>query len=147
MAPRLGLTALAFLLAMGVAAHALDELNGRPLRTRIPDRVLIALAIVGLGGACAIGIAVAVGFSLWLLAFVAVGAFLVVAYNLELAGLHTDLWFGLAWGAFPVLTAAFAQTGRSSRRSCSRRRPPCSSRSSSGGSRLRRVTSAGTCAT
>ncbi len=96
---------------MGVAAHALDELNGRPLRTRIPDRVLIALAIVGLGGACAIGIAVAVGFSLWLLAFVAVGAFLVVAYNLELAGLHTDLWFGLAWGAFPVLTAAFAQTG------------------------------------
>ena len=109
--PRLGLTALAFLLAMGVAAHALDELNGRPLRTRIPDRVLIALAIVGLGGACAIGIAVAVGFSLWLLAFVAVGAFLVVAYNLELAGLHTDLWFGLAWGAFPVLTAAFAQTG------------------------------------
>jgi hypothetical protein len=109
--PRLGLTALAFLLAMGVAAHALDELNGRPLRTRIPDAVLVALAVLGLGGACAIGISVAAGFSLWLLAFVAAGAFLVVAYNLELAGLHTDLWFGLAWGGFPVLTAAFAQTG------------------------------------
>lgn len=108
--PRLGLTALAFLLAMGVAAHALDELNGRPLRTRIPDRVLIALAALGLAAACAIGIAVAADVSLWLLAFVAAGAVLVVAYNLELAGLHTDLWFGLAWGGFPVLTAAFAQT-------------------------------------
>ncbi len=26
----------AFFLGMGVGAHALDELNGRPLRTRIP---------------------------------------------------------------------------------------------------------------
>ena len=108
---RLGLTVVAFFLAMGIAAHALDELNGRPLGTRIPSAVLVGLTVVGLGGACAIGIAVALDFSLWLLAFVAAGAVLVVAYNLELLGLHTDLWFGLAWGAFPVLTAAFAQTG------------------------------------
>jgi hypothetical protein len=108
---RLGLTLLAFFLAMGVAAHALDELNGRPLGTRISSGVLVGLTVVGLGGACAIGIAVALDFSLWLLAFVAAGAVLVVAYNLELLGLHTDLWFGLAWGAFPVVTAAFAQTG------------------------------------
>ena len=33
---RLGLTVLAFALAMGVGAHALDELNGRPLATAIP---------------------------------------------------------------------------------------------------------------
>jgi hypothetical protein len=110
---RFGLTLAAFALALGVAAHALDELRGRPLRTRIPDRVLVALAVVGLGAACALGLAVAVGFSLWLLAFVAAGAFLVAAYNLELAGgrFHTDTWFGLAWGGFPVVTAAFAQTG------------------------------------
>jgi hypothetical protein len=107
------LTLAAFALALGVAAHALDELRGRPLRTRIPEGVLVAVAVVGLGGACAIGVAVAVDFSLWLLAFVAAGAFLVMAYNLELASgrFHTDLWFGLAWGGFPVLTAAFAQTG------------------------------------
>jgi hypothetical protein len=45
--------------------------------------------------------------------FVVVGAFLVVAYNLELFGgrFHSDAWFAIAWGAFPVLTAAFAQTG------------------------------------
>ena len=106
---RLGLTLVAFALALGVAAHAL---RGRPLETRISDRVLVALAVGALAGACAIGIAVAIDFSWWLLAFVAVGAFLVLAYNLELAGgrFHTDLWFGLAWGAFPVLTAAFTQT-------------------------------------
>ena len=109
---RFGLTLAAFALALGVAAHALDELHGRPLATRISSGALVALAAGSLAGACVIGIAVALDFSLWLLAFVAAGAFLVVAYNLELASsrFHGDLWFGLAWGAFPVLTAAFAQT-------------------------------------
>ena len=48
--------------------------------------------------------------TLWLLVFVAVGAFLVVAYNLELfdGKFHGGLWFPAAWGAFPVLTAYFA---------------------------------------
>jgi hypothetical protein len=111
---RFGLTVVAFALALGVAAHALDELRGRPLGTTIPTGVLVALAAGSLAGACGIGIAVAFDFSLWLLAYVAAGAFLVLAYNLELAGglFHSDFWFGLGWGAFPVLTAAFAQTGK-----------------------------------
>lgn len=110
----LGWTLAAFALALGVAAHALDELRGRPLRTRIPSRVLGGLAAGSLASASAIGITVAVDTTLWLLAFVAAGALLVLAYNLELAGgrFHTDLWFGLAWGGFPVLTAYFAQAGR-----------------------------------
>jgi hypothetical protein len=105
-------TLVAFFLAMGVAAHALDELNGRPLRTRIPDRVLWALAVVGLAGAVALGIHGTTVISPWLWAFIVVGGFLVVAYNLELFGgaFHSDLWFALAWGAFPALTASFAQT-------------------------------------
>jgi hypothetical protein len=104
------LAALAsFALALGIGAHALDELNGRPLRTRIPDRVLIGLAALSIGAASAIGIAAALAWTPWLLVFVAAGAFLVVAYNLELFGgvFHTDLWFGLAWGAFPLLTGYF----------------------------------------
>jgi hypothetical protein len=106
----LGWTTLAFLLAMGVGAHALDELNGRPLRTRIPGAMLVALAVVSIGAACAIGLAIAADTTWWLAAFVAVGAFVVVAYNLELFGgaFHSDLWFATAWGAFPVLTAYFA---------------------------------------
>jgi hypothetical protein len=106
-------TLAAFLFAMGLAAHALDELNGRPLRTRIPDRVLRAIAVVGLAAAVALGIHGAIEVSPWLWAFIVTGAFLVVAYNLELFGgaVHSDLWFALAWGAFPVLTASFAQAG------------------------------------
>jgi hypothetical protein len=106
----LGWTVLAFLLAMGIGAHALDEIQGRPLRTRIPDRVLKMLAAWSIAGACAIGIHVAVDSTLWLLAFVVFGAFVVVAYNLELFDglLHTPLWFAGTWGAFPALTAFFA---------------------------------------
>jgi hypothetical protein len=110
---RLGLTVLAFFLAMGIGAHALDELHGRPLRTTIPDPVLVALAVASVAAACAIGIVVAVRFELWILALVAVGAFLVPAYNLELFGgrLHTDVWFAIAWGAFPVVTGYVAVSG------------------------------------
>jgi len=108
--PLLGWTALAFALAMGVGAHALDEMRGRPLQTRISQPVLVTLAVVSISAAAAIGIAVAVSRTLWLLVFVAVGAFFVVAYNLELfdGRFHGGLWFPAAWGAFPVLTAYFA---------------------------------------
>ena len=106
----LGFGLLAFFLGMGIAAHALDELNGRPLQTRIGDTALVALAVVSLGGAAAIGVAVALRTSLWLLVFVAAGTFIAVAYNLELFGgrVHGDPWFSLAWGAFPVLATYFA---------------------------------------
>ena len=110
---RLGLTVLAFLLAMGIGAHALDELAGRPLQTSIPSTVLVWLAVVSVAAACAIGVAVAVSFSLWILPLIAAGAFLVPAYNLELFGgrFHSDLWFALAWGAFPVVTGYVACAG------------------------------------
>jgi hypothetical protein len=97
-----------FFLAMGVAAHALDELKGRPLRTRIPSTVLVAVAAVSLAGACAIGVGAARAWGWWLLAFVAVGAAVVPLYNLELA-LHTDWGFALSWGAFPALTGYFVE--------------------------------------
>jgi hypothetical protein len=98
----------AFFLAMGIAAHALDELHGRPLRTRIPSSALVALAVTSLAGAVAIGIGAAVAWGWGLIAFVAVGAVLVPAYNLELA-FHNDLGFAVAWGAFPALTGYFVE--------------------------------------
>ena len=103
---------LAFALAMGVGAHALDELDGRPLGTSIPSGVLVGLAVVSVAAAAAIGIAVAIERTLWILPLVALGAALVPVYNLELLGgrAHTDLGFALAWGAFPVVTAYVAQT-------------------------------------
>jgi hypothetical protein len=107
-------TLLAFLFAVGFAAHALDELHGRPLGTRISNVALIMVTVAGLTGAVGLGI---VGLSRvgWpLIPFMVIGPLLVVAYNWELWGgrIHTDAGFGLAWGAFPVLVAYVAQTGR-----------------------------------
>jgi hypothetical protein len=101
----------AFCLAMGVAAHALDELNGRPLRTRISAPVLVSLAVATLAGALAIGIGAAAAWGWWLLGFIGIGAVLVPAYNLEWFGgrVHTDLGFALSWGAFPALTGYFVE--------------------------------------
>jgi hypothetical protein len=110
----LGATVAAFFLAMGIGAHALDELQGRPLRTQLSDRMLLALAVLSIAGAIAIGIVAAVRLDAWLLPFIVFGGFIVVAYNLELFGgaFHGDLWFPLAWGAFPLLTGYFAMTGQ-----------------------------------
>ena len=106
-------TLVAFFLAVGIGAHALDELNGRPLRTQIPRNVLLILAFASIGGAAAIGIVGAVTVDPWIAAFVTAGAFIVVAYNLESFGgrFHDDAWFALAWGSFPLLTAYFAVSG------------------------------------
>jgi hypothetical protein len=110
----LGLSVLAFLLAVGVTAHALDELAGRPLGTSIPDGALQAVAVAALLGAVALGLW---GVFWWgpvnwpLLAAIPVGAVLVVGYNLELFGgrLHNDLSFALGWGGFPVVVGYVAQ--------------------------------------
>jgi hypothetical protein len=105
-AGRLWAALAAFFLAVGVAAHSLDELQGRPLGTRLSRRTLVALAAVGLGGAMAIGVAGCIAVSATLAPLVLAGGFLVLAYNLELFGgrFHTDFWFAAAWGAFPALT-------------------------------------------
>jgi hypothetical protein len=109
-ADRLGAALGAFLLAVGVSAHALDELNGRPLKTTLSRGLLIALGVAGLIGALAIGVAGVFVVSPLLIPLVLVGMLLVPAYNLELAGgkLHNDVWFALAWGAFPAFTGYFA---------------------------------------
>jgi hypothetical protein len=110
---RLAAALLAFFLALGISAHALDELNGRPLQTRIPEPVLVGLTVVPLAIAVGIGIAGAVAFNGWLLVFVAIGLALVPVYNLELFGgaIHNSVGFALAWGAFPLLTGYFACAG------------------------------------
>jgi hypothetical protein len=107
-------TLLAFFLAVGLAAHALDELHGRPLGTRIPSAALVVVTVLGLSGAVALGVFGVTQVGWPLIPFMVVGPLLVVAYNWELWGgrVHTDAGFALAWGAFPVLVAYVAQTGR-----------------------------------
>jgi heme O synthase-like polyprenyltransferase len=104
----------AFFLAVGVGAHALDELNGRPLGTTIPRSLLIGGAVTSIAAAAAIGLLGALTVNAWIALFVAAGVFIVVAYNLELVGgrFHSDFWFAAAWGAFPLLTGYFAVAER-----------------------------------
>jgi hypothetical protein len=111
---RLGATVLAFFAAMGIGAHALDELHGHPLGTRISDRVLVVASIAGVATAVALGVAGLGRVGPILVPFIVVGPVLVVAYNLELFGgrLHTDVGFALSWGAFPVVTAYAAQAAK-----------------------------------
>ncbi len=110
-ASRLLATLIAFFLAVGVAAHALDEIRGRPLGTRIPASLLVAVSSLALAGAVALGIAGLSRIGWPLLPFLVLGPLLVLAYNLEWFGgvIHTDFGFAAAWGAFPVLTAYVAQ--------------------------------------
>jgi hypothetical protein len=111
---RLLATLLAFFGAVGLAAHALDELHGRPLRTRIPTGALVAVAVGGLLASLALGIAGVVQVGPTLVPFLILGPALVVGYNFELFGgiIHNDVGFAASWGAFPLLTAFVAQTGR-----------------------------------
>jgi hypothetical protein len=110
---RLLATVAAFFLAVGVAAHALDELHGRPLGTVIPSAALIAATAAGLAGALVLG-CFGVSRAGWILVpFMVAGPMLVIAYNAELFGglVHTDLGFAAAWGAFPALTGYAGEDG------------------------------------
>ena len=121
----LGWTVLAFFMGMGIAGHCLDELNGRPLKTTLPTWLLCGLTGLGLGGAVAIGIIIGATETVWVIPCIVFGGFIVFAYNMELPTkfmkkdfiwcllptgfFHRDIWFGVAWGAFPVVTAYVAQ--------------------------------------
>ena len=111
---RLLVALAAFFLAVGIGAHALDELKGHPLQTQISDRTLVWLSALSIGGAVALGVYGSIAYTLWLAPLVAVGAFFVVAYNLELFGgaFHSDLWFAVDWGAFPLVVGYLAMAER-----------------------------------
>ncbi len=104
-------TLLAFLFGLGVGAHALDELHGRPLRTTLGRQTLLALGIGGMAAAMAVAVAGAFVISPWVMAWAAAGIALAIGYALEWPRpLHTPLGFGLAWGAFPTLVGYWAQS-------------------------------------
>jgi heme O synthase-like polyprenyltransferase len=111
---RLAWTCLAFFLGVGLAAHALDELHDRPLRSRIPDGILRGIAGTSLVIALLIGVYASSAIGTWAVPFVLFGGVMVLAYNLEWSGgrFHSGVWFGLAWGAFPALVGYWANAER-----------------------------------
>lgn len=103
-------TLLAFFFGTGIAAHALDERNGRPLHTTLSDRVLTLLAVAGFVGAFVVAAIGAFELSPWVMVWAVVGVALAAGYALERPRLlHTTLGFAAAWGGFPVLVGYWAQ--------------------------------------
>jgi hypothetical protein len=111
---RVGWVTLAFFLAVGIGAHALDEYRGRPFHTSISDRLLLVIGVAGIAGAIAVGVHASLVVSPWAAPFVVFGGFIVIAYNMEWFGgwFHNGLWFALAWGAFPPLAGYWANAKR-----------------------------------
>ena len=101
-------TLVAFFLAVGVASHSFDEIQGRPLGTQIPSSALVTIGSLALAGAVALGVAAASLLGPWFLVLVAIGAVLVISYGLEIPVVHSDIGFALAWGGFPVVVSAAA---------------------------------------
>ncbi|MCH8984972.1 MAG: hypothetical protein IH943_12895, partial [Acidobacteria bacterium] len=108
--PRLGGTLVAFALGLGIGAHALDEVNDRPLGTSFSAVTLWVLGVASFVGVAAVAAVGVVVISPWVLAWAAAGIALAVGYAFEWpAWLHTEWGFALAWGAFPVLAGFWAQ--------------------------------------
>lgn len=101
---------LAFVVGLGVGAHALDEVKSRPLATSLSDRMLWALGLGAMLVAAIIAVVGAFVVSPWVPAWAAVGVLLATGYALEWPVIHSDLGFALAWGGFPVLVGYWAQT-------------------------------------
>ena len=99
---------IAFFLAVGIASHSFDELQGRPLGTRIPSSVLFTLGSLALIAAVLLGLIAVSQLGPWFSVLVIVGAALVISYGLEVPVVHSDVGFALAWGGFPVVASAAA---------------------------------------
>jgi hypothetical protein len=104
-------TLAAFVFGLGIGAHALDEVRSRPLGTGLSDGALWTLGIGAMTVSMAIAVVGGVVVSPWVPVWAAAGILLAVGYALEWPVLHTDLGFGLAWGAFPLFVGFWAQTG------------------------------------
>ena len=110
---RLFWSLVAYLLGLGVGAHALDQISGRPYGRSFTERELWVIGTSTLALASLIGAYYAVTLSPWLWVFIGLGAFFAVTYPLggSFGGrFHTDFWFVVSWGMLPFLTSYFLQT-------------------------------------
>lgn len=113
---RLLATLLAYLLGLGIGAHALDQLDsaGSHYVQHLTRRELAATGAGGLLAACGIGLYYAIALSPYLALLVVLGAFFAVSYPLPTyvaaGSFHNNLIFSLAWGYLPSLTSYYVNT-------------------------------------
>jgi hypothetical protein len=115
---RVILTLLAYLLGLGISAHALNEMHARHWGRELTKTELQVLFAAPMAGALLIG---AYGMSVLfessgtllasfvLLACMAIETFFVFAYNTDFSEgrFHSDLAFAFSWGALPTIVSYY----------------------------------------
>ncbi|MCL5317909.1 MAG: hypothetical protein M1503_06590 [Thaumarchaeota archaeon] len=106
---RVSLISVVYLLALGVAAHALDaRAPNKPWAAYLSDKQLLSLAASALAPAVVIGTYL-VATATFLIVIAVLEAFFLFAYNTELFSgrFHNDWWFAFSWGFLPTLAGYF----------------------------------------
>ena len=104
-----------YFLALGISAHAADNLGSKKIKpwgNYFSKLELKIMVIVGLSIAYIIGIYYVIT-SVNLLLFIGIiEAFFLFAYNFELfrGVFHNNFWFALSWGSLPLLAGYIMQT-------------------------------------
>lgn len=108
----LPLGVLVFFLGVGVLAHCLDELKGRPLGTNIPDHHLILVIMISMMILSLITVDLTLNYSYYILPLFIISGLIVFVYNFELFSgrFHSDMIFIIGFGIMPQFLAYFVSS-------------------------------------
>lgn len=104
-----------YFLALGVSAHAADNLGSKkvkPWGNFFSIFELRLMVIVGLSVSYILGIYYIITFAPLLLIIAIIEGFFLFAYNFELFNglFHNNFWFAVSWGGLPLLAGFVIQT-------------------------------------
>ena len=104
-----------YFLALGVSAHAADNLGSKKIKpwgTFFSTFELRLMVIGGLSVSYILGIYYIITFAPLLLIIAIIEGFFLFAYNFELFNglFHNNFWFAVSWGSLPLLAGFVIQT-------------------------------------
>ncbi|HEX6671232.1 MAG TPA: hypothetical protein VF084_03295 [Nitrososphaeraceae archaeon] len=104
-----------YFLALGVSAHAADNLGSKKIKpwgNYFSTFELRLMVIGGLSVSYILGIYYIITFAPLLLFIAIIEGFFLFAYNFELFNglFHNNFWFAVSWGALPLLAGFVIQT-------------------------------------
>jgi hypothetical protein len=104
-----------YFLALGVSAHAADNLGSKKIKPWGNFFTTLELKLMVIGGlsvSYTIGIYYVITFAPLLLIIAIIEGFFLFAYNFELFNgfFHNNFWFAVSWGSLPLLAGFVIQT-------------------------------------
>jgi hypothetical protein len=104
-----------YFLALGVSAHAADNLGSKKIKPWGSFFTAFELKLMVIGGlsvSYALGIYYIITFVPLLLIIAIIEGFFLFAYNFELFNgfFHNNFWFAVSWGSLPLLAGFVIQT-------------------------------------